>query len=321
MTRSTLTLAAVSVVAAIACAPGGAAATAATTPTALAATATATPTSASPTATPPSLVIIVMENLSYDELQARIPADRAYLDAFAAGGLRFTDYREGSSRGPSLADYLQMVAGSSCGKTDDSVVAADPVITAAGCTTTLWDQLQAAGIGWGVYGEGMPSPCSSAVTQDSASTGGPYLMRHVPAPMFASVFNASSCAEHVLPLSSLDPANPPAVTFITPNACNDDHGSGGGQWVNCIQHSDALLQRGDAWLASHVPPLLASGAQVFITFDESGTLYAALQGPGVTPGATDATAYTHYSLLAAIEDRYGLPRLLNASGATPLPLP
>ncbi len=245
----------------------------------------------------------------------------AYLDSFAAGGLRFADYREGSSRGPSLPDYLQMVAGSSCGKTDDSVVAADPVITAAGCTSTLWDQLQTAGVGWGVFGEGMPSPCSGVVTADSEATGGPYLMRHVPAPMFASVYGAPSCAAHVLPLSSLDPAHPPAVTFITPNGCNDDHGSGGAQWVNCIKDSDALLQRGDAWLASHVPPLLASGAQVFVTFDESGTLYAALQGPGVTAGTSDPAPYTHYSLLAAIEDRYGLPRLRDAAGAQPLPLP
>lgn len=271
-------------------------------------------------AAPPSIVIIVMENFSYAQLQAKIPADRAYLDAFAAGGVRFTNYKEGTTKGPSLPDYLQMTAGSSCGKTKDAVVAADPSITAAGCTTTLWNQLQSAGVSWGVYGEGMPTPCSGVVNKASKPTGGPYVMRHVPAAMFASVYNAAWCASHVLPLSSLNPASPPAVTFIAPNVCNDDHGSTGAQWVNCIKDSDALLQRGDAWLASHVPPLLASGAQVFITFDESGTLYAVLQGPGVTAGTTNGGAFTHYSLLAAIEDRYGLPRLLNAATATPLPL-
>lgn len=271
-------------------------------------------------ATPPSIVIIVMENMSYAQLQARIPADHAYLDAFATGGVRFTNYKEGTPKGRSLPDYLQMVAGSSCGKVKDLVVAADPAITAAGCTTTLWNQLQSAGITWGVYGEGMPTPCSGLVNKASKPTGGTYVMRHVPAPMFASVYNASWCASHVLPLSSLNTASPPAVTFIAPNVCNDDHGSTSKLWTNCTQDSDALLQRGDAWLASHVPPLLASGAQVFITFDEEGTMYAAAQGPGVTAGTTNGGAFTHYSLLAAIEDRYGLPHLLNAATATPLPI-
>ena len=58
----------------------------------------------------------------------------------------------------------------------------------------------------------------------------------------------------------------------------------------------------------------------FVTFDEEGTMYAALQGPGVSAGSTNAAAFTHYSLLAAIEDRYGLPRLMNAASATPLPI-
>ena len=261
-----------------------------------------------------------MENFSYDQLQARIPADHAYLDAFATAGMRLTNYTEGAAKGSSLPDYLQMVAGSSCGKVKDAVVAADPSITAAGCTTTLWDQLETAGVSWGVYGEGMPAPCSGLVNKASKPTGGSYVMRHVPAAMFASVFNAPWCASHVLPLSALDPASPPAVTFIAPNVCNDHHGNTSTLWVDCTKDSDALLQRGDNWLASHVPPLLASGAQVFITFDESGTLYAALSGPGLTAGTSDPRAFTHYSLLAAIEDRYGLPRLLNAATATPLPI-
>jgi hypothetical protein len=59
---------------------------------------------------------------------------------------------------------------------------------------------------------------------------------------------------------------------------------------------------------------------VFITYDESGTMYAAEQGPGISSGTIDATPYTHYSVLAAIENAYGLTLLNNAATATPLPL-
>jgi hypothetical protein len=58
---------------------------------------------------------------------------------------------------------------------------------------------------------------------------------------------------------------------------------------------------------------------VMITYDEDGALYAAARGPGIVAG-TDATAYTHYSALAAIEQRFGLAKLGGAKTANVLPL-
>jgi hypothetical protein len=43
-------------------------------------------------------------------------------------------------------------------------------------------------------------------------------------------------------------------------------------------------------------------------------------GPGVPAGARDGTFYTHYGLLAGIEQYFGLPLLANARTATPLPV-
>jgi hypothetical protein len=264
------------------------------------------------------VVIIFMENKSASEIIGN--PNTPYLNGFSSDGRTFTDYREGDSVGPSLPDYLQVAAGSSCGKTSDAVIAGDPSIGAA-CPTTVWNQLTDAGQSWGVYMEAMPTPCFDGVSFGDPVTDGPYALRHNPATPFPSVFgDPTLCASHVLPYSAFDPAALPAVSFIAPNICDDQHGSASTQWTNCLEDSPQLLRRGDDWLAARVPAMVAAGATVVITYDESGLLYAAEQGPGVVPGSVDPTPYTHYSILAAIEARYGLPALGGAETANVLPL-
>src|SRR5262249_61624751 len=104
---------------------------------------------------------------------------------------------------------------------------------------------------------------------------------------------------------SFDVNSLPAVSFITPNLCNDMH--------------DCSIAKGDNWLQARVPAMLAAGAEVVITFDEGsnstnggGNIYTALDGPGIG-SSVNRTTYNPYSLLAAIEDRFGLPRL-NCAG-------
>jgi acid phosphatase len=264
------------------------------------------------------VVIIFMENKSASEIIGN--PNTPYLDGFSSEGRTFTDYGEGDSVGPSLPDYLQIAAGSSCGSTSDAVVAGDPSIGAA-CPTTVWNQLTDIGQSWGVYMEAMPTPCYDGVSFGDPVTDGPYALRHNPATPFPSVFgDPTLCASHVLPYSAFDPAALPAVSFIAPNICDDQHGSASTQWTNCVEDSPQLLRRGDDWLAARVPAMVAAGATVVITYDESGVLYAAEQGPGVVPGSIDPTPYTHYSILAAIESRYGLPAFGGAETANVLPL-
>jgi acid phosphatase len=271
------------------------------------------------------VVVIMMENKSYAQIESYPAAVRSYLDAFAAGGTRFSNFTEGSSVGPSLPNYLQFAAGSSCGKTSNTVKPGDLVIGAA-CPTTLWNQLQGAGLSWGVYQEGMPTACSSKGNYGDKVTDGPYALRHNPATPFPSIWGDQAlCKAHVLPFSAFNPSALPAVSFITPNICNDQHGTksaypdGTPAYQNCFPKSDALMQRGDAWLASHVPAMLAAGALVLITYDEQGVMYAAMQGPGIAVGV-NSTALNHYGLLRGIENRYGLACLNNACTATVVPL-
>jgi len=259
-----------------------------------------------------------MENKSASDILGN--PDAPFLNQFSKEGLTFTNYREGDPIGPSLPDYLQVAAGSSCGSTSDVVIAGDPTIGSA-CPTTVWNQLNDAGQSWGVFMEGMPTACFDGVSYGDPITDGPYALKHNPATPFPSVFGDQAlCGSHVLPYSSFDPASLPAVSFIAPNVCDDQHGSASTQWTNCAEDSPELMRRGDDWLAARVPAMVAAGATVIITYDESGILYAAEQGPDVVPGSVDPTAYTHYSILAAIEARYGLPALGGAQIANVLPL-
>jgi hypothetical protein len=73
------------------------------------------------------------------------------------------------------------------------------------------------------------------------------------------------------------------------------------------------IKAGDAWLKAHVPAMLAGGAKVIVTWDEATRTneHVATIAVGGTAksGAEAADAYTHYSLLAGLEDSFGVPRL------------
>jgi len=109
----------------------------------------------------------------------------------------------------------------------------------------------------------------------------------------------------------------PKVSFIAPNLCNDEH--------------DCGLSTGDGWLQAHVAAMLANGATVVLTYDEGstsagingtsggGNIYTVVVGPHVT-ARVDAGQYNQYSILAAIEARFGLTKLNGAANVTPLPL-
>lgn len=267
------------------------------------ATPTPTPTTTSPTP-PPSgspLVVIYMEN---KERSSVITAG-GYRNTLRAEGIDFTHYYGVTH--PSLPNYLALANGSTDGKQgSDSITAGE-----LSQSPTLWNQLQAAGVSWGVFEEDMPSVCSGA------TSSGRYVLKHNPATPFAVVYHDAPTCSHVQPFSAFDVNAMPAVSFVAPNLCNDEH--------------DCSLSAGNTWLQNHVEPMLQHGATVVVTYDEGsssagvngtsggGNIYTVVVGQGVS-ARVDAGQYNHYSLLAAIESRYGLARLNAAATATPLPL-
>jgi hypothetical protein len=262
-------------------------------------------------------VVIVLENKSYTTVAANY-AYIPYLQTFEANGMRFANYREGDATGPSLPDYLELAGGSTCGATTDDVSAG--LFDGQVCATTIWNQLTEADRSWAVYMDAMPSACSGDPFYANTSLAEPYVLKHNPATPFSSIWKTDHtfCQEHVLP-GTPDPANLADVTYAIPGLCDDLHGSMNPNWTNCAPGSPELYGRANVWLTSVVPPLLDAGATVLITFDEAGILYAVADGPGIDAGICDFGLYTHYSVLASLEDAYSLPRLNAAADAMPLP--
>ena len=277
---------------------------------------------AAPARTAPApFVIIMMENHGlHPVLNDR--TDMPYLNSLWRGGssLDFTHYA--ALAHPSLPNYLGMASGF-------TQATSDSVHPGQYAGPSIWDQLTRAGVSWGIFEEGMPKTCSPRISYNDPVTDGQYLLRHDPGIPFGTVYQSAECTQ-VQPLTALNYAGLPAVSFITPNTCDDMHGLTAAQlastgFANCLKGSDALEQRSDQWLSQIVPKLTAAGATVFITFDECcaatlSPMYALETGPAVTPGS-DATSYSHYSVLAGIEDAYGLSLLGGAATANPIPVP
>ena len=183
---------------------------------------------------------------------------------------------------PSLPNYLALVSGSTHGITNDCTE----------CSVSgesIGDQLTRAGRSWAAYAEGFPSAPGFA-------------KKHVPFLYFASG------TSHVRSLSRFDPQRLPDFAFVVPNLCHDMH--------------DCPVAVGDAWLKRFVKPLLAvEDTVVFVVFDEGlhGNHIAAFAlGTAVRPHAVFGRRVDHYSLLATIEDMFGLPRLGAARAARPI---
>jgi hypothetical protein len=114
--------------------------------------------------------------------------------------------------------------------------------------------------------------------------------------------------------------------------------------TGCPGSNTTRIQSGDTWLSQLLPQVFASAdyqagkTLVLLTWDEGNesstsgidcTTQANIDSTGchvgliaasayITPGTRDATRYTPYSTLAAIETMEGLPLLGRAGTATPL---
>jgi len=273
----------------------------------------ASPTSASAAATPaapsgstdPStapVVLIVLENHEASAIVGSSDAPFLNEHLIPAGRL-FTNYTAVAH--PSLPNYLAMTSGDTLGKRGTDDIQAGEL-----SSDNLFHQLSSAGIDWRAYQETMPSPCFRGT--EAGSEPGNYALKHDPAMAYANIAGSDLC-EQVVPFTAFEPSSLPTFSFVTPNQCNDMH--------SCD------IATGDGWLQTHVPQLLSAGAVVVITFDEGssdenggGRVMLLELGPGIPAGVRDGSPSDHYSLLAALEDRYGVPRLGAATSATALPL-
>jgi hypothetical protein len=212
---------------------------------------------------------------------------------------------------------------------------------------TIADQLLARGLSWKGYMEDMGTPCrhpalDTADTTQKATVGDQYAARHNPFVYFSSLTGSPACAAGDVDLSELPKdlasvATTPSLSYITPDLCNDGHDA------PCVDGRPGGLTTANEWLKRWIPTIVSSPAFtrdgiLVITFDESDGPQSDAsaccgEGPGpnsplpgisgmgggrvgalvisrfVRPDTWSTTPYNHYSLLASIEDLFGLPKL------------
>jgi hypothetical protein len=145
---------------------------------------------------------------------------------------------------------------------------------------TLADQLEAKGLTWRGYMEGMGQSCRHPAlnSQDDTQTAevkDMYAARHNPFVYFHTIVDADArCKAHVVDLRQLpnDLASADSTanfSFITPDLCHDGHDE------PCVDGQPGGLVSADAWLREWVPKILAAPAMsdgmLVVTFDEAET--------------------------------------------------
>jgi hypothetical protein len=210
---------------------------------------------------------------------------------------------------------------------------------------TLPRQLTTAGLSWKGYMQDMARPCQHprpgyADPWRAATATSQYATRHNPFVYFRSIVDHPAyCRAHVVALSHLSAdlgsvATTPALSYITPDLCHDGHD------VTCKDGGPGGLAAVDQWMRTWIPlirqsPAYRADGMIVITADESddsatsccgetagpNAAHPGITGPGggrvgalvISPfagqGTTSDRAYNQYSLLATLEDLYGVPRL------------
>jgi len=241
---------------------------------------------------------------------------------------------------PSLPNYLALVGGDTFGVRDNrpSCFSSD-LAPGAECNRvegeSLAEQLTAAGLTYALYAESLPEP-GSMVAASPSHAQPLYAQKHNPFPYFAPFAQNAQARARMKPLEALAAdlqGNAPHFALIVPNQCHDGHG------LEICRDRERLARDYDAMVRDILAQIRASKAWsartvVVVTFDEGARPLTsaapsdiARQAGGVdnhiatlvvTPcgGAARETArLDHFSLLATIEDGFGLPRLRKAAAA------
>ena len=250
--------------------------------------------SAGPLPKPAHVVVVMEENHSYSDIIGSGSAP--YLNQLAGEGALMT-----SSYGvthPSEPNYMAIFSGSTDGLSADTCPVTSPA-------ANLGSELLKAGDTFKGYSEGLPSAGSTTCTS------GEYARKHAPWVNFSDVPSSDS-----LPFSSFPASGKysslPTVSFVIPNLEDDMH--------------DGTVTAGDTWLKNNIDAYAqwakSNNSLLIVTWDEddyseNNQIPTIVVGAGVKTGKS-AQNITHYSVLATLEQMYGLPRLGSSSSASPI---
>lgn len=273
------------------------------------------------------VIVIFMENNSYNTIQGSSSAP--YIHSVETRCGLATNYHNISH--PSLPNYIAATTGASLAQIATFDSDCTPSVSCHWTGNNIFNQLDAKTRLWRGYAESMPTVCDQA-------NSGFYAPRHNPAVYDTDLADACPGSDIALGTTSssplltdfASPSSAPAYATITPNLCNDMHGASG-----CPSNS---ILTGDNWLKLWLPKITATPVYkagqtvVFIVWDEGepGTsgeacatntsdqgchVVALVVAPSVKPGKKVATLFNHYSLLKSSEQLLGLSQLGQAASA------
>jgi phosphatidylinositol-3-phosphatase len=248
------------------------------------------------------VAVLFLENHGYRQIIGSRQAP--FLNGLARRGALATRYYGVAH--PSLPNYLAITTGSTGGVTSDSnsYVSSSP---------SLGGQLQAAGIGWKAYFEGLPSP---------GFEGRGFLdyTKHYNPFAYSEKLGDGPARTHVVGFGSLRhdlrAGALPRFSWIAPDLLHDGHSAS-------VRASDRFVSR----LVPRVIRALGPHGVLIVTWDEAqgvvgpggGRVALIATGPGARHGVRVHTAANHYALLATLEAGLRLPALGQAAApSTPL---
>jgi hypothetical protein len=251
----------------------------------------------------------MMENTAYSTALSN-PAFLRLTTTFASGSSYY------GVAHPSLPNYLAVTSGSTQGVTSDC-------LTCYVSSTNLADQLEAHGVDWSAFFEGVDASCYLGTSY------GVYAAKHNPFRYFNDLRSSSTLCAHLQPISGLAPfmgqslPTEPLFAWITPNICNDGHDCSLTVATNWLTTTITQIQSSAAW---------TSDSAIIVLWDEgnggdsqgitpSGGITSTGGGhapflvisPHLAPGSTIATPLSEYAVLATIEQAFGLPFLGDAA--------
>jgi hypothetical protein len=234
---------------------------------------------------------------------------------------------------PSEPNYVAILGGDTFGiNSDDPSWFPGHTVNA----NNLLSQLEGAGKTWKGYFQNMPYPGYRGECYPDKCNGLPdsdavYGSKHNGIVNFANLQNPTEFGK-MFPIGQLS-ADLQAGTvanfsYIVPDQCHDMHGAP--PW--CVDSGSAgssqqgfLIAQGDAFVGSLVNEITSSSTwlsgnnAIVITFDEGNTANNQILTIVVTShgprGVTDKTSFNHFSLLASLQQTFGLGCLANSCSA------
>jgi Phosphoesterase family len=284
------------------------------------------------------IFLLIMENEGYNQIIGSSYAP--ILNALAQDYGLATNYRGVAD--PSEPNYVAMLGGDFFGiNSDDPYWFPGHTIpaNANGSPTNLMSQLEQAGLTWRGYFQTMPYAGYRGYCYPDKCNGIPdfdtqYVTKHNGIVNFAELQTPAELGK-MFPYQqfSVDLAagTVPNFSYIVPNECSDMHGAP--PW--CVDSDNTgtvqqswLIAEGDKFAGAVINQITSSSMwgtgenAIVVVFDEGNIATSQIAAIVITNhgprGITDKTSYNHYSLLASIQQAFGLGCLVNSCTATPM---